>query len=420
MMDFKELELVIEELLDENEALIYEEYNGKSDQILIDAKLVAKLQEALKTRISDNNLQKETLKKILRDILQLEPQDLLIFKNGHIFIKLVSELEQKIPEGRQSSNEARYNGYDEKELIAFYNDFFTDEDVTALIEKVAEKFIKKYIIQKSISNDEYEKKVFAYIKELFYEFLQKRFENQDEFLLGFAGYIFRINFERVFTRIAEIMLEKMAKGNQKIGMFLEYYSNEVIIQNGQKYQVPPIVSKNGHRWKIVSIIPIVRVYFSTLESIVQLKQKIETLKKETIKFGAPADGTSLLDQQKAIKLRIQSLTNELNDKLNTIEKMYNEVLTQNLSPTEKRELKKRITFEKNEADKIKSEKKRLEKMLLPSGTLASYQKVQRELDALKRELRNKQRLLEQNAPSYEEIKAALVRALIQKKRKITS
>ena len=419
-MDFQELETTIEELLDENETLIYEEYNGKSDQILIDAKLVAKLHEALAARITDDNLQKETLKKILRDILQLEPQDLLIFKNGHIFIKLVSELKQDIPEGRQNSNEARYNGYDEKELIAFYNDFFNDADVTALIDKVAEKFIKKYIIQKSISNDEYEKKVFAYIKELFYEFLQKRFENQDEFLLGFAGYIFRINFERVFTRIAEMMLEKMAKGNQKIVMFLEYYSNEVIIQNGQKYQVPPIVSKNGHRWKIVSIVPIVRVYFATLENITQLKQKIENLKKETAKFGVPADGTSLLDKQKNIKNRIQSLTNELNEKLSTIEKLYNDVLTQNLSPTEKRELKKRITFEKNEADKIKSEKERMEKMLLPSGTLASYQKVQRELDALKRELRNKTRLLEQNAPSYEEIKAALVRALIQKKKKIIS
>ena len=419
-MDFQELEAAIEQLLDENETLIYEEYNGKSDQILIDAKLVTKLHEALASQITDANLQKEILKKLLRDILQLEPQDLLIFKNGHIFIKLVSELKQDIPEGRQSSNEARYNGYDEKELIAFYNDFFTDEEVTDLIDKVAEKFIKKYIIQKSISNDEYEKRVFAYIKELFCEFLQKRFENEDEFLLGFAGYIFRINFERVFMRIAAMMLEKMAKGNQKIVMFLEYYSNEVIIQNGQKYQVPPIESKNGHRWKIVSIIPIVRVYFTTLESIAQLKNKIENLKKETAKFGAPADGTSLLDQQKEIKLRIQTLTNELNEKLNAIEKMYNDVMTQNLSPTEKRELKKRISFEKNEADKLKSEKQRYEKMLLPSGTLASYQQVQRELDALKRELRNKTRLLEQNAPSYEEIKAALVRALIQKKKKITS
>ena len=419
-MDFQELESTIEQLLEENEALIYEEYNGKSDQILIDAKLVSKLQEALKSKISDSNLQKETLKKVLRDLLRLEPQDLLIFKNGHVFIKLVSELKQNIPEGRQSSNEARYNGYDEKELIAFYNDFFTDDDVTELIDKVAEKFIKKYIIQKSISNDEYEKKVFASIKELFFEFLQQRFENEDEFLLGFAGYIFRINFERVFMRIAELMLEKMAKGNQKIAMFLEYYSNEVIIQNGQKYQVPPIESKNGHRWKIVSIIPIVRVYFSTLESITQLKQKIENLKKETTKFGAPADGSSLLDQQKSIKQKIQSLSNELNEKLNKIEKMYNEVLSQNLSATEKRELKKQITFEKNEADKIKTQKQLYEKKLLPSGTLASYQKVQRELDALKRELRNKTRLLEQNAPSYEEIKAALVRALIQKKKKITS
>ena len=419
-MDFEDLELGIEKLLEENEDLIYEEYNDKSDQILIDAKLVSKLQESIQNHINDSNLQKETLKKLLREILQLEPQDLLIFKNGHIIIKLVSELPQNIPEGRKSSNEARYNGFDEKELIEFYNDFFTEEEITRLIEKVAEKFIKKYIIQKSISNDEYEKKVFAYIKELFYEYLQERFENQDEFLLGFAGYIFRINFERVFTKVAEKMLEKVAKGDQKTTSFLEYYSNEVIIQNGQKFKVPPIISKNGHRWKVVSIIPIVRVYFSTLENISLLTDKIENLKKETTKFGAPADGSSLLDQQKEFKKKVHSLTNELNEKLNTIEKMYNAILTENLSTIQKREMKKRISVEKNEAEKIKTQKQRYEKMLLPTGTLASYQKVQRELDALKRELRNKTRLLEQNTPSYEEIKAALVRALIQKKKKISS
>ena len=419
-MNFEKLRTDIERILDENESLIYENFNGKSDQILIDAKLITKIHDLLKKEIPNANLLKEALKKLLREILGLEPQDLLIIKNGHVFIKLVSELKQEIPQGRQSTNEVRYNGYDEEELIEFYNEFCHDENITKLIDDVVKKFINRYIIQKGISNDEYEKKAFAYIKELFYEFLQKRFENQDEFLLGFSGYLFRINFENVFMQLAESMLQKIAKGHQKIVKFLEYYSNEVIIQNGEKYKVPNIVSVGGHKWKIVSIVPIVRVYFNTLENISQLKEKIENLKKETAKFGVPSNGGSLLERQRELKLKIQSLTNELNQKLKTIERMHLELTSQNLSPTKRREMQKRLTFEKNEADKIQGEKQRYEKMILSNTELAKYQKLQRELDALKRELRNKTRLLEQNAPSYEEIKTALVRALIQKKKKITT
>ncbi len=99
--------------------------------------------------------------------------------------------------------------------------------------------------------------------------------------------------------------------------------------------------------------------------------------------------------------------------------MENE-LTSISSTTKRRELQKHITFEKNEADKLHSEKQRYEKLFLSDTELAKYQKLQRELDALKRELRNKTRLLEQNATNFEEIRSALVRALIQKKEKVVS
>ncbi len=269
-MNYKTLKQTIADLLDEHHSLIYENFNEKSDQILLDAKLIAEIEKTIQSQTSNPYLQKDTLKKILREILQLEPQDLLIVKNGHVFIKLVSELEQKVPQGRRNTNEVRYNGYDESELISFYNEFFSDEDVSKLIDDIVKRFVNKYIIQKGISNDEYERRAFAYIKELFFEFLQKRFENKDEFLLGFSGYLFRINFEKVFIKLAENILHKVAKGNQKIVTFLEYYSNDVIIQHGEKYRVPTILSKNGHKWKVVSITPVVRVYFTTRENISQL------------------------------------------------------------------------------------------------------------------------------------------------------
>ncbi len=418
-MNLEALKDTIKQLFLANKQFVYKEYNNKKDQILIDAKLISKLQRVIGVETTDTNLQKEVLKQTLRSIFQLKEEDLLIFKNGHAFIKLITKLDRCIPQGRKNTNEVRYNGFDEKELITFYNEFFDDEDISKLTEKVTEKFINKFIIQKSISNDEYEKKVFAYIKDLFYEFLQKRFENRDEFLLGFSGYLFRINFEQVFIQIAEKMLEKAAKGNHATKNFLEYYSQEIIIQNGQKYRVPQIESKSGHRWKIVSIIPIARIYFSTYANITELKNKIETLKKEKqIKFGINTGGMTPLQKQKKIKEKIRSLSSELKEQLYVIESIHSKITTKKLSAQESEELKKRLLFEKNEAEKIKNERERYKKMLIPDEKLLKYQKLQRELDLLQRELNNKRKLLEQNSPSFQEIKTALLHALTQKKKKI--
>ncbi len=418
-MDFERISEELETLIDTNEKLVYENYNDKEDQILIDKKLTEEMLAKIASFVADENLQKETLKKVLRELFELQPQDLLILKDGYIFIKLVSELEQKIPQGRKSSHEARYNGYDEKELIEFYNDFFTPQEVDTLIKEVAQEFVKRFIIKKHISNEEYEKRVFAHIKNLFYEKLVKRFENDDEFLMGFAGYIFRINFEKLFIYLAEELLEKMAKGDQRVIDFLQYYSHDVIIQNGVKYAVPSIESPAGHKWKNVSILSIVRVYVNTKENIARLKHQIEKLQKKAKEFYTQ-DGKSPLELQKYIKEATLHLNNEINEHTKIIQN-YQELL-QNpaLSTVERHETNKKITLEKNEIQRLSEQKKNLSQISVPEHMVLQYQKNQRELDSLKRELINKLRVLEQNQKSYEEIKHALVKALIKKKRKIVT
>ncbi len=418
-MDFERISEELETLIDTNEKLVYENYNDKEDQILIDKKLTEEMLAKIASFVADENLQKETLKKVLRELFELQPQDLLILKDGYIFIKLVSELEQNIPQGRKSSHEARYNGYDEKELIEFYNDFFTPQEVDTLIKEVAQEFVKRFIIKKHISNEEYEKRVFAHIKNLFYEKLVKRFENDDEFLMGFAGYIFRINFEKLFIYLAEELLEKMAKGDQRVIDFLQYYSHDVIIQNGVKYAVPSIESPAGHKWKNVSILSIVRVYVNTKENIARLKHQIEKLQKKAKEFYTQ-DGKSPLELQKYIKEATLHLNNEINEHTKIIQN-YQELL-QNpaLSTVERHETNKKITLEKNEIQRLSEQKKNLSQISVPEHMVLQYQKNQRELDSLKRELINKLRVLEQNQKSYEEIKHALVKALIKKKRKIVT
>jgi hypothetical protein len=417
-MDFELLVDKIIDIIDENEDLIFEEYNGKEDQILLDKKLVEKIKKEIQKHITDEKLLVNMLKLAIREAFELEERDIVVEKKGYIFIKLVSELQQQIPQGRKSSQEARYNGFDEKELIAFYNEFCNDEGVKKLIDQVSHEFVQQYIIEEKLSNEIYEKKVFAIIKQLFFKHLQEIYENDDEFMMGFAGYIFRINFEQVFLDIASYLLEYLASGDKTVKEFLEYYSHEVIIVGGEKYAVPQITSYRGHKWKVVSILSIVRVYFSALQSIREIKIKMQQFEKIVKQYEI--QGRSPLQQQQLIKEKLQELTTQINENIHKIEQLYDTILDGKITNEKKQELKRKVNFLKNETDKLQGEKKRYEELIVPQNVILKYQQNQRELDALKRELNNKTRLLEQNQKAYDEIRHSLMKALIQKKKKLPS
>jgi hypothetical protein len=417
-MDFNKLVDDVAGVIDINEDLIYENYNQKEDQILIDKKLIDAIKEKILQYTSDKNLLPKILKLVIKEIFELHDRDIIVEKKGYIFIKLVSELEQHIPQNRTSTQEARFNGFDEKELIAFYNEFCTEEGIKKLIDNVAYTFVQRYIKEEKISNELYEKKVFSIIKQLFYEHLSKIYENDDEFIMGFAGYIFRIHFEEVFLSLASYLLEFLAVGDKIIKEFLEYYSNEVIIVGGEKYAVPQVKSQKGHRWKVVSMLSIVRVYFNTLQSLKNLQSKIK--EREKIAKQYEIQGRSPLQQQQHVEETLRDLTQQINENLHRIETLYDKVLEEKIDTKQKQELQKQITFLKNETDKLTSEKKRYEELLVPKNIIAKYQQNQRDLDALKREFNNKTRLLEQNQPAYNQIRHALTKALIQKKKKLTS
>ncbi len=415
-MNFDALEAKIAAIIDEHEDLIYEEYNGKSDQVLLDKKLVQLIVNALKE--VDQNLLHDTIKTILRDLFELEKQDIILFKNGYIFIKLVSDLEQNIPQGRKSSAEARYNGFDERELIEFYHEFITPQKNSELIESVSKRFVNEYIIKKQISNHEYEQKAFGYIKQLYFEELVKEFENDDEFIMGFAGYIFRINFEKVFEKIAQNLLEHLIKGNKSVVKFLDYYSQEVLIINNAKYRIPSIMTESGHKFKVNTILPIARIYLTTKKRLEELSQKISKLQEETKKFFTQ-DGFSPVEKQHKVKERLLIVSNKLKENLDMIEKLYNVVLSQKIEDDQKKALKEKIQKLKTQSDALLEEKEQLESFKLPPGVISKYQKLQKELDTLKREYNTKMSVLKQNEKSYHEIIKALVKALISKKKRIS-
>lgn len=406
---------LIVDLIDENEDLIEYDYQGKEDQIFLASALVNKI-NALVQSINDTNLDvNNVIKLAIREAFELSSSDVIINKNGFIFIKLIDESTIKeMSDSELLTIANRYNGFDEEELKEFYDEFFEDIENEFFIPSIAEDFVDKYFIEEEISNSLYEKNVFSYIQLLILDSLGSQFDdNDDGFFKGFAGYVFRIHFKEVFENIADIILEEIASGNKYLIEFLSYYSAEIVVANGHKYQVPVLESSNGLRWHVVSMLSIAKVYTETRASIYPLEEKIEDIEHDTMELYIN-DISPIKYQSAIIKKRsiIGVDIKESNEKLNR----YVASLGYRKEEIYKVRLKKEIQFLEVKIAKLRVNDLKLSEQLLDSRIVKKYTKLQADLASMKKQLLSRKKIIKQNQESFESMKGSLAKALIQKKK----
>jgi len=405
------------ELLEENEDEIIYDYNGRSNQILIKSSLVSLIFTFIKKSLSSlNNTYSDLIKAYIRAAFELEKNSVIISKNGHIFIKIIDESVKKqvLPEEKNSVKN-RYNGIKEEELLAFHNEFFQDEENHSFFLDIAKEFTKRYLIEKQITHDEYEQKVFAYIHHLTFEKLTEIYDDEDGFFLGFAGYIFRIHFKEVFTYIAELILDEIALSNPYMMEFLDYYSQDVLVIDGEKYKVPHLEADNGLRWSVPSMLSIVKIYTRAKLNILQFKQDKISLQNKVKKYYidglSPIKNNELLEQKKrSIEIQIEQSRRKINK------------LHDRLDVTQKEERRKiieqDIRKEEETLKNLRSEKERVLRNIVKKSGLSEYMMLQKELDSISRKLQREKKILQQNKEAYNSIKNSLVKVLIAKKTKI--
>jgi hypothetical protein len=185
-------------IVQENEDLIEYDYKGKENQILVNKELVVKILiyiKSIKEKIDLNSL----LRLSIRESFELLENDIVIIKNGYIFIKLVEEIEKNdVPASEENTISNRYNGFSEEEMESFHTEFFSDIDNKAFFPLIARNFVDIYLNEKKIINEVYEKNVISYLHNMTLERLTNMYDNSDGFFKGFAGYVFRIHFKEVF------------------------------------------------------------------------------------------------------------------------------------------------------------------------------------------------------------------------------
>jgi len=401
----------VEDLLEENEEHIVENYNNKADQILIDKSLVEKLNAFVSSSFS-----KDDLEECIKYYLELKESDLIFYKKGYMFIKITDDSKRHVVQEADKGTKAeRYNGIDENELEEFNKEFFADKENQNFFVEVAQEFVDTYIFEKKINNAEYEKFVFAYINKIVFSKLVKLYDNEDGFFTGFSGYLFRNNFHLVFEYIADIFLKEISLSNHNVIEFLKYYSSGVVVIGGVKYEVPTIQSEEGIPLNIVSITPVAKVYSKTVHAIKKLKNDINIvapkIKKLYIGNASPVEfSRKLVKSIQGVEVKIVTYTKKLKVHYDNLDKITNDKLKL------QREKEKSALLQE-----IKDLNKELEnlnaKTLHPSVT-KEYSKLQGELDTHSRHLKTQENILSQNKQNYLAIRTSLIKALISKKKKL--
>ena len=406
------------EVLEENETDIIYDYNGKSNQILIKSSLVSQIFTFIKKNLSSQKYTySDLIKTYIRAAFELDKNSIIISKNGHIFIKIIDERVKKqvLPEEKNTVKN-RYNGINKEELDSFYKEFFEDEENHNFFLTIAKEFVETYFLTKKISNEEYEQKVFAIIQHITLEKLTEIYDDEDDgFFLGFAGYIFRIHFKEVFTHIAELILDEIAISNNYMMEFLDYYAQDVLVINGQKYKVPHIEAENGLRWTVPSMLSIVKIYTKAKQNILLFKQEKNNLQQKVKKYYinglSPVKNNELLEHKKrSLEIQIQEHTRKVNRLQDRLEITHKE--------DRQKILQIDIRKEQEHLRNLRKEKENVIKNIVKKSGLAEYTTLQKELDTITRKLKREKKILKQNEEAYNSIKTALVKALISKKSKL--
>jgi len=352
----------------------------------------------------------------VKGALKLKDSDIVVIKKEQIFIKIFDiDKKKKITEKDANTIAGRFNGIEESELEDFYKEFFSKAESRKFFNKIVKEFTQKYFLEEKIDNDKYEKFVFSYVQSIIMQELVNEFDHCEDFLRGFSGYIFRIHFTEVFEGIAEFMLYEISRSNDYMVEFLKYYSLNIIIVDGYKYKVPLLLTDEGMKWNVVSMLSVAKVYVRTKISIQEIKGYARELDKKILEYFV--NGISPVEYNKECRQDRQKLTEVLRVEARVLQDMLDDIYGIK-DPKEKEQHRIDIEEKKQEIKAIKLTIEKISSKEVKRGVLDKYLKLEREMDSILRDIKAQEKILKQNTASFLSIKSSLVKALISKKQRI--
>ena len=228
--------------------LIEYPYMGRNDQIYVPKKMVQLFYDAFE-KLHEDVDKKATIRQALRISFNLSSLDIILIKSKQIYIKIFETVKNLNPDvsapNPKKDSESRFNGYDEKGLSDHYKVFFDTFECENFLCTTMSNVFKKYLNFDKISYQYFDKNALKIIRLQLAKELKKELNNNEDYILGFAGYIFRRHFLEIYELIVDEILTLISKGSTNAQRHLQYHTGIKVILDKKKYKMPELTTKDN-------------------------------------------------------------------------------------------------------------------------------------------------------------------------------
>lgn len=413
------------EIIRENRRTIEYPYNGREDQISISGKIRRKINEQI-VETEEKVNKKELIRLAIKEALQLNERDVVLHLKKKFLIKLFQKNSflAKSSQEREEIKEPVDEIIDEGALQIAYNELFKDIKITDFLNQVMDVLFSSTLDFEKINNEYYEKNVLILVKKQIKQELVSYISDNEEYLKYLSTYIMKENLIYIHERIAIEIFEKITNKDINARNFLNYYTGQIYVENGRRYIIPEIVTDDGKRWNINSLMSTASVWLRTRALLMKTRAQCQNIEQ---KIGEIMPDYSSAKQQldthnhehtiylkkfKDINQKVEEATEKLNNEIKTAMEITRESALE-MQIRQNKQVLKEVRQRLNILSSHKAEKER--KFLDIS---AIYTDLSREKKQLTQKVQTFERDLAISSDSFHSILSSVVKALMKRKAEI--
>lgn len=225
---------------------------------------------------------KDVLRDKLSEYLELAPNDLIVFADGGIYIKLFFQVDSS-----QEAADRRACGLSPETLESYKKRFFPNDEYK---EKVLE--FLPHVVEESLSFKRVHparfKKIFIPILVNTVEIIVLENSDLDDLrtIRGLTFFILREIFDDLMLYIAEDILFHFSNADRKAIEFLSFFSvHESIDPQGVRHKPNPILDESNHAWNITTIRSTMLQHRKAKQALYDKKNALIVIKKKLEAFN---------------------------------------------------------------------------------------------------------------------------------------
>lgn len=284
----------------------------------------------------NSNEEKDALKVAIKEALDLDRRDLVIYLSDSIVIKQFQLM----------GHEKDIHITHDNELDSLKMKLFpTTKDVERVLSETSKHLLTHELDFTKIDNSHFANHYKSAIFTTIFNYLQTNFkELQKTTIEKFSIYFTKINLYYFLENMVEYLLNLLIKRDTHAERFIRYYNGEVEFTQDGKYQKPELIDEDGNIWSPSSIITTVLQYHKNLDSIKEIEEDLLKLQEKFKSFEDEIDKYAI--ERKEIENNLEdevATKKELNLKIEAINKKIASIKTKELqiSRTLSDELKKK-------------------------------------------------------------------------------